>query len=343
MKITGLVYDDIFLKHSNGPGHPECPERVETIRNMLEDKGFLEKLQQVPVREATKEEIIAVHSEEHYNFILSTRNSDLTRIDPDTSANTYTFDAALKGSGGFISSVEKVSSGKLDSSFTLPRPPGHHAEKARAMGFCFFNHVAAGAASLLDSGYDRVMILDWDVHHGNGTQDIFYDTPNVLFCSLHQFPFYPGTGSLNDTGTGKGEGFTVNIPMAARMTDDDYMQIMNTVVRPVIQNYEPQFILVSAGFDSYFIDPLGGMQVTEKGFAAMTRFVMEQAEQHCGGKTAFVLEGGYNIQGLYTIMEAVTAELLDLNKTLIHEPKSSSGCDMAIESVIETYSRYWDF
>jgi len=187
------------------------------------------------------------------------------------------------------------------------------------------------------------LIVDWDVHHGTGTQNIFYDRKDVLYFSTHQFPFYPGTGSLNEIGDKEGKGYTINVPMAARMNDDDHMVVFEKILRPVIEQYKPQFILVSAGFDSYFLDPLGGMQVTENGFSAMTRFVMEHSNKNCEGKLAFILEGGYNIQGLYTIMQSVFEELFERKNTFIEKPQPTPGCEITIESVIETYSGYWDF
>lgn len=343
MTKTALVYDDLFLKHKNGEKHPECPERLEFISRMLNETGIIQELLLPEPRDATRGEITAVHTPEHYEFVKSTKGIDFTSIDSDTSANRYSFDAALRGSGGFISSLDGISKGDFSNAFTLPRPPGHHAERDRAMGFCLFNHVAVGAAYLLSQGYKRILIVDWDVHHGNGTQDIFYDRSDVLYFSTHQFPFYPGTGSLNETGSGKGKGYTVNVPMAARMNDEDYITVFNSILTPVADQYDPDFILVSAGFDSYFLDPLGGMEVTENGFAAMTRFIMKEADNHCNGRVAFVLEGGYNIQGLYTIMQSVFEEMLDKNKTVIDNPECSPGCEMAVESVIETYSAYWDF
>ncbi len=343
MKKTGLVYDDIFVKHINGPQHPECPERLEFIYRMLNEKGIINELMQLPPRDATREEITSVHTGEYYEFIESTKDREFTKIDADTSANRYSFDAAVRGAGGFISSLDGMINGFLDNAFTLPRPPGHHAEKDRAMGFCLFNHVAVGAAYLLNNGFNRILVIDWDVHHGNGTQNIFYDRSEVLYFSTHQFPFYPGTGSLNEKGTSDGEGFTLNVPMPARMNDEDYITVFNRLLIPVIEQYKPDILLVSAGFDSYFLDPLGGMEVSENGFAALTRIVLNEAEKHCQGKVAFVLEGGYNIQGLYTIMRSVFEEILQKNHTVIENPKSSPGCEMSIESVIETYSPYWKF
>lgn len=343
MKKTGLVYDELFMMHSNGHQHPECPERLEHIHRMLNETGMINDMENLQPRDALPEEITAVHTNSHYEFIKSTKGKEYTKIDSDTSANAYSFDAAVRGSGGLINALEKIKNGELSNAFALPRPPGHHAESNRAMGFCLFNHAAVGAAYLLSSNFNRVMIIDWDVHHGNGTQEIFYSNPEVLYLSTHQFPFYPGTGSLNEIGKGNGRGFTINVPMPARMNDDDYISVFKDIAEPVIEQYKPEFLIISAGFDSYFLDPLGGMQVTEAGFSALTRFVMNSADKYCKGRLAFVLEGGYNLPALYSIMQSVFEELLEKKNTVNENFKPSPGCEMTIESVKETYSDYWKF
>ncbi len=343
MKKIGLMYDPLFLKHKNGPNHPESPERLKSILKMLKETGFEKRLIKIDAPSTTKEQIISAHSEQLYEQIKKTKERSFTKIDEDTSANRYSFDAAVKGAGGFIESLSLIDEGALDIAFALPRPPGHHAERDRAMGFCLFNHIAIGAAHLLSKGYKRIFILDWDVHHGNGTQNIFYERNEVLYLSIHQFPFYPGTGSLNEVGKRKGEGFTVNIPLPAMMNDHDYLYVFEQVITPVITQYDPELILISAGFDPYIADPLGGMEVTETGFAAMTRFVMDYANKHCGGKLAFLLEGGYNVSGLYSITKLVFEELFDINLTRLQPLEPSPGCELAIESVIETYATYWNF
>ncbi|MGI9533597.1 MAG: histone deacetylase family protein [Thermodesulfobacteriota bacterium] len=343
MKRVGIVKDDLFLKHVNGFQHPECPERLEAVYSMLEDTGLISNLEILDPVDATDEQIMRVHTETYYNSVKNTKGVERFNFDPDTSSNPFTYEAALRGSGGFISGLDKILDNELDIAFALPRPPGHHAEADRAMGFCFFNHVAVAAAHLLASGIEKVLILDWDVHHGNGTQHIFYNNPDVLFASIHQFPFYPGTGSLNEVGTGDGEGFTVNIPVPPMLVDGDYNKLFDMILTPVIDQFKPGFILVSAGFDAYFIDPLGGMQITDIGFAHLTRFVMNAAEKHSEGKLALVLEGGYNIQGLSSINKLVFEELLDINKTEIIIPDSSPSTEFVVEGVLSSYSKYWKF
>lgn len=343
MKKVGLVNDELFLKHVNGFQHPECPERLESINDMLKHEGLIEKIELLSPRDATKEEITDVHTEQYFEFIKSTQGHEVFNIDADTSTNPYTFDAAIRASGGFISALEKISTNELDKAFALVRPPGHHAEKDRAMGFCFFNHIAVGASYLLKNGAEKVLIADWDVHHGNGTQHIFYKNPNVLFFSIHQFPFYPGTGSLNEVGIEDGEGYTVNVPVPPMLGDDDYLKIFHTILNPVIEQFNPDFILISAGFDAYHLDPLGGMKITEEGFSKLTRFVLDKSNKYCDGRIAFILEGGYNIQGLWSINKSVFEEILEINKSSIDEPEATPGCEIAIEGALDTYSKYWKF
>ena len=343
MKKVGIVKDELFLKHTNGPQHPECPERLESIYSMLDSSGLINRLDVLDPVDATEDQIIRAHTEQYYNKVKDTKGVDVYNFDPDTSSNAYTYDAAMRGSGGFLSSIDKVLNDELDCSFAFPRPPGHHAEADRAMGFCIFNHAAVAASHLLSKGLDRVLVIDWDIHHGNGTQHIFYDNPNVLFFSIHQFPFYPGTGSLDEFGEGDGEGYTVNLPVPPMLTDTDYNKLFELILTPLIEQYKPQYILVSAGFDAYFVDPLGNMQITESGFAQLTRYVINSAEKYCGGKLSLVLEGGYNVMGLASITKLVIQELLEINITEILLPEDFRNLEFVIEGVLGSYSKYWKF
>ena len=343
MKKIGIVKDDLFLKHTNGPQHPECPERLESINSMLESSGLIKNLEVLPPVDATEEQILRTHTEQYFNTVKDTKGVEVYKFDPDTSSNAYTYDAAMRGSGGFLASIDKVLNDELDYSFAFPRPPGHHAEKDRAMGFCFFNHVAVAASHLLSKGLDRVLVIDWDIHHGNGTQHIFYDNPNVLFFSIHQFPFYPGTGSLDEYGKEDGEGYTVNLPVPPMLGDTDYNKLFELILTPVIEQYKPQYILVSAGFDAYFVDPLGNMQITESGFAQLTRYVMNASDKYCEGKLSLVLEGGYNVMGLASITKVVIEELLEINTTEILLPEDFRNLEFVIEGVQGTYSKFWKF
>ena len=343
MKRVGLVKDDLFLKHVNGFQHPECPERLESIYGMLESTDLISKLIVLDPADAADDQILRVHTEPYYQTVKNTKGVEIYNFDPDTSSNPFTYEAAIRGSGGLISAIDKILSDELDRAYVLPRPPGHHAESDRAMGFCFFNHAAVGASHLLSRGFERVLVIDWDVHHGNGTQNIFFDSPNVLFFSIHQFPFYPGTGSLNEIGKGQGEGYTVNVPVPAMLGDEDYNKIFDLTLMPVIEQYKPEFIMVSAGYDAYFIDPLGGMQITETGFAQFTRFVINAAEKYSDGKLVLLLEGGYNIPGLANINKLVFEELLDINHTEINVPEGADNIEFVIDGVNSSYSKYWKF
>ena len=285
MKKLSVVSNDLFLAHQNPPGHPECPERLAGILGSLETSGLMEKTIPIDTRPATEEEITLAHSKPYFEMVRNTSGVEFSQLDEDTSACGVSFDAALAGSGGLICSVNSILSGEIDTAFVLARPPGHHAEHDRAMGFCLFNHVCIAAAHLLaNCGLKRVLIIDWDVHHGNGTQHIFYDSCEVLYFSVHQFPFYPGTGSLKELGYRDGLGYTVNVPCPSMLGDEDYLRIFTEILGPVAEQYSPEFILVSAGFDAYHVDPLGGMLVTREGFSRLTRFVMRACRETLPGK-----------------------------------------------------------
>jgi acetoin utilization deacetylase AcuC-like enzyme len=235
-------------------------------------------------------------------------------------------------------------SGEVDRAFPIVRPPGHHAEADRPMGFCLFNNVAVGAAYLTQvKGLDRVLVIDWDVHHGNGTQHIFEDSSKVLYFSSHQFPFYPGTGAAEEVGTGDGKGYTVNVPMEPGMGDNEFIKIFQEILKPIIEQYKPEFILVSAGFDIFFEDPLGGMKVTPEGFAKLTRQLTDQADRVCNGKIIFLLEGGYNLDGLWISTKEMLEELLDKKRSEYDIGDAETKADDLIENIKKVYSDYWDF
>jgi acetoin utilization deacetylase AcuC-like enzyme len=231
------------------------------------------------------------------------------QLDPDTAMSPGSYEAALLAAGAGAVAVEEVMAGRASNAFALVRPPGHHAERARAMGFCLFNNVAIAAEIALRHGAKKVLILDWDVHYGNGTQSTFWDRRDVLYLSSHQWPYYPGTGAPTDVGAGEGRGFTVNCALPAGRTDADYGAVFHEIFLPIGLAYAPDLLIVSAGFDPHQNDPLGGMEVTERGFAAMAARVKELAEQVCGGRLVLMLEGGYDLRGLALSVHAC-AEVL---------------------------------
>ncbi len=313
MKCVGIVRDPLYLKHSNGPGHPESPQRLEAINRMLEDFPQKDQLVAITPRDATIEELAWIHESRYIERIEKTRESDYTMLDPDTGATSDSYDAAVRAAGGMLEAIEAVISGRVVSAFAFVRPPGHHAEAARAMGFCLFNNVAVGACYALNRhGMSRVLIIDWDVHHGNGTMHSFYDTNQVLYFSVHQYPHYPGTGRIGEIGNGQGKGFTVNVPLPGGQGDGEFLAIFEEVFSPIALEYAPELILVSAGFDTHQYDPLAGMGVTSPGYGKMTRCIMRLAEQCCDGRIAFTLEGGYNLkaltEGICSVLQALLSD-----------------------------------
>lgn len=310
MKKTGIVRDRRFVLHNPGAGHPERPQRLTSIYDLLEKKGILGETVDVGARKATEEELRFGHSAGLVKRVLDTRGTPYA-FDLDTPTSADSVDAALLSAGGTIALVEQVVSGKLDNGFALVRPPGHHAEPGRCMGFCIFNNVAIAARHAVKKlGLERVLIYDWDIHHGNGTQAIFYEDPSVLYASTHLYPYYPGTGAFDEEGEGKGRGYTINVPLPSGMGDGEYEAIIRGILAPVCAAFKPQLILVSAGYDTAAGDPLGSMRVTPEGFARMTRLLMDLAQKHCGGKIVLALEGGYDLKALSQSVLATVETLM---------------------------------
>ncbi len=306
---VAIVKDSIYLQHITDNYHPENPKRLEYVYAMLEtldQKG----LTYISPRVATHDDIALNHDPSYINSIEQTSGKGPLHLDGDTVASPKTYEAALMATGGVLELADAVQSSRVQNGFALVRPPGHHAERSKAMGFCIFNNIAI-TARYLEQKYNlkNILIVDFDLHHGNGTQHSFYNDKSVLYFSTHQYPYYPGTGWYEEIGEGAGRGYTINIPMSYGMGDEDYLYVFKDVLVPVTEAYLPDFILVSAGFDAYYNDPLGGMEVSEAGFAAMSRMLVDLAEKHCGGKILFVLEGGYDLKGLASSVQAVIMEL----------------------------------
>ncbi len=306
-----IVKDEIFLKHNPGEYHPERPERLIKIYERLAEPDIAEFVKVLKPREASFEELCWNHSPEYIKTIQQTAGQNRVQLDPDTATSPESYEAAVKAVGAQFVGLEAIFKGEVQDVFALVRPPGHHAERERAMGFCLFNNVALAAHYALQKlGAKRILIVDWDLHHGNGTQWSFYDRKDVLYFSTHQFPYYPGTGRVEEIGEGEGIGYTVNVPLPAGCGDLEYATVFKKILIPITKAYQPDVILVSAGFDIYFGDPLGGMLVTPIGVAFLTRIIKKLARQYCNGRLLLTLEGGYSLQGLSDCVAAVIFELV---------------------------------
>ena len=335
-----------YLEHDPGAGHPESPRRLEAIYERIGEPDISGLFTAISPREATVEELRWNHAGAYIERIERTAGVPHFQLDPDTATSAGSWKAAILAVGGVFTAMDKINSAEADNGFALVRPPGHHAEHDHAMGFCLFNNVALGACyARRVLNMKRIMIVDWDLHHGNGTQHSFYDNNEVLYFSTHQYPYYPGSGTANQTGEGGGTGFTVNIPLSAGAGDMEYAAIFNRILTPVARKFNPEFILVSAGFDIYHNDPLGGMKVTEKGFAWLSRVLLDLAAQCCNGKVLFCLEGGYNLTGLKEGAAAVIKECAGNSILSKKDVSTLSGADTLTSTAsqaLDIHKRFWD-
>ena len=292
---TGLVDDERFLAHRAPYDHPEHPGRLEAIVRRIRSEGLDARCRRVPAREITPEELARVHTLAHIDAIEETAAQDFLQLDPDTYACRDSALAARLAAGGLTDLAFEVLRGDCDNGFALLRPPGHHAEADRAMGFCLYNNVAVAARAVQAAGAARkILIVDWDLHHGNGTQHTFWEDPSVLYFSTHQFPFYPGTGAADEIGAGAGRGFTLNVPWPGGMGDPEYVAAFDRVLLPIARDFAPELTLVSAGFDAAEGDPLGSMRLSPAGYAAMTSRLLSLSD----GRVVLALEGGYNLDAI---------------------------------------------
>lgn len=346
LRKTAILKDQLFLEHDPGYDHVESPERLAAIYRALpppEETGAFSYPECEPASHA---DLVANHTPDHIERVARTAGKTFDMLDPDTFTSPRSYEAAVMAAGAVITGLKLVASGRATNAAALVRPPGHHAEADQARGFCLFNNIAIGARyGLKHLGMERILILDWDLHHGNGTQHSFYDTDQVLYCSTHQYPYYPGTGSLKEIGHGKGEGYTLNVPLPGGQGDNDFARILTELVAPVARCYRPDCIMLSAGYDTHISDPLGTMAVTTLGFACMTRIMVDLATELCDGRLVLALEGGYNLQGLAEGVLASLHEMAgeglksDAVTALIQGKKNLPALDAALA----TAKKYWTF
>ena len=308
---VGIVYDERYLAH-DAPGHPERAARLVAAREALTEAGLWERLTPIPARPADDADLARVHSPEHVERVRRTAGAGgIVWFDADTYACPASAEAAQVAAGGVCAAVDAVMDGGVSSAFCAVRPPGHHALRDRAMGFCLFNNVAVAARYARGvCGVGRVLIIDWDVHHGNGTQAIFYGDGDVMYVSTHQWPFYPGTGAAGDAGEGTGEGTTLNYPLSCGEGDEEFLAALDDGLAAAGE-FEPQFTFISAGFDGHRDDPLAGLRLTEEAYAEATRRIRRLADRTAGGRVVSVLEGGYDLDALGRSVAAHVAALVE--------------------------------
>jgi acetoin utilization deacetylase AcuC-like enzyme len=339
---TGIVRDWRYAEHNMGDAHPESPQRIRAIYEMLEEEKRLASLILIPPRAAAKKEIALIHTQEYIEQIEETAGRERVYLDPDTSTSARSYEVALLAAGGLLEAADWIMERKAANAFALVRPPGHHAEASQAKGFCIFNNVAIAAQYLVEKwGLRRILIVDWDLHHGNGTQNSFYSRDDVLYFSTHQFPHYPGSGHWSEVGEKRGEGFTVNVPLTPEKTDDDFLFIFRKLLAPIAGAYKPELILVSAGFDIFAGDPLGGMEVSVKGFGAITGELLRLAHLTARDRLLLTLEGGYNLFGLKDGVRSVLLALSGQESAPPTKLSPSASLERELAPVFKVQKAFW--
>ena len=335
MTRTALIYHPIYLLHG-AFGHPEKKERLIAILEKIQSEKL--DVEFITPKPATVTQIAAIHIGRYIDQVKAICEHGGGHLDVDTILSQYSYDAALMAAGGAITAVDAVL-GEYDSAFALVRPPGHHALPNRGMGFCIFNNIAIAAKHAQARGLEKVLIVDWDVHHGNGTNDIFYSDPSVLYFSTHQHPHYPGTGRADEVGEDGAQGFTVNVPLPSGTGDAGYLMAFREILLPIAFEFKPDIVLVSAGQDPHKDDPLGGMRLTSSGFGGVAGLVKEIANTCCQGRLAAALEGGYNLEAQ---AEAIVAEIKAFGGEAAQVRGTDPGVARRIEEVKKIQSSYWN-
>ena len=337
----GVVLDNAFTGHLTPHGHPERPERIETLINALDSWDRKDRISRYSPRRVDPEWILKVHSEGHYAAIKETAGIPECSLDPDTQTGPDSFETSLLAAGSGIRLAELLYGGEIDSGFLLCRPPGHHAESNRAMGFCLFNNVAIVAQWVIENQLaSRIAIVDFDVHHGNGTQQIFYSRSDVLYVSSHQYPFYPGTGEFREMGEGPGLGYTLNFPLHAGTGDSFYTRVYREIVGPILIEFNPELILVSAGYDAHQDDPLGGMLLSFDGFEALSSILNDVSSRVADGRLLYVLEGGYNLAVLSDCVLRTVETALNRSEVTVPESQTAESGSY-LDSARSHFARHW--
>jgi len=347
---TGVVFHPKYLQHEQTPTHPERKERLAyTLDQLIEEGLFDLGVVLLEPYHASESDVLAVHSQEYFNF-LKQKSKTGGIIDWDTVIPVDLIDAALLAAGGAIRAAEAVSKREVDNAFAMVRPPGHHAKPNIGAGFCYLNNIAIAVRWLQRNGYKKILIIDWDAHHGDGTQEIFYDDPSVLFISLHQMPLYPGTGYPYEVGIGEGEGYTVNVPLPPGAGDECYLAVFDEIIEPLAIDFDPDFIAISAGQDNHFTDPLTGLALTANGYGELMKRAVALAGKLCGGRVFAVLEGGYSVEkalpytnlaiicamaGLDVVIEENVGELSLRKRDVMDMVRAT------IQEVKRIHSQYW--